>query len=138
MKKLLIFLVVGCLSAHETIRPKNPSVYTKDLKSPSVSGRGEIRTITAYCACVKCCGKHSDGVTASGAIAKQGITIAASRKIPFGTKIYIPGLGWRVVQDRLAKKYDNRIDVYFRSHKEALEFGKKTLKVTIKYKDIKR
>ena len=28
-----------------------------------------------------------------------------------------------VVQDRLAKKYDSRFDVYFASHKDAQKFG---------------
>ena len=91
-------------------------------------------TVTAYCACYKCCGKHSDGITASGKPARQGVTIAASRKIPFGTRVYIPKLGWRVVQDRLAVRYDSRMDVFFESHQAALEFGKQELVVTIQDK----
>lgn len=81
-------------------------------------------TITAYCACSKCCGQWSGGPTASGVYPKEGVTVAASRSIPFGTKIHIDGVGHRVVQDRLAKRYDSRIDVYFASHKDALKFGK--------------
>jgi 3D (Asp-Asp-Asp) domain-containing protein len=87
-------------------------------------------TVTAYCPCKKCCGPNAKGITASGKKAVEGITIAASRSIPFGTKINIPGLGVRVVQDRLAKKYDDRIDVFFNDHEKALKFGKKILTVT--------
>jgi 3D (Asp-Asp-Asp) domain-containing protein len=88
-------------------------------------------TVTAYCACPKCCGPNAIGLTANGKPAKEGVTIAAPRSIPFGTKLLIEGLGVRVVQDRLAKRFDNRIDVFFSNHNRALKFGKKTLKVTI-------
>lgn len=81
--------------------------------------------VTAYCSCVKCCGRWSAGRrTASGEVPKAGVTIAAPRRIPFGTRLWIEGLGWRVVQDRLAKRYDNRIDVFVNNHHAALAFGK--------------
>ena len=78
--------------------------------------------ITAYCACTICCGKHHNGVTASGAKPVEGVTIAASRKIKLGTHVVVDGHEY-VVQDRLAKKYDSRFDVYFASHKDAQKFG---------------
>jgi 3D (Asp-Asp-Asp) domain-containing protein len=87
-------------------------------------------TVTAYCSCEKCCGKWSAvNKTADGHTPREGITIAAPRSIPFGTKLHIEGVGVRTVQDRLSPKYDNRIDVYFSDHNRALQFGKKTLKV---------
>ena len=89
-------------------------------------------TVTAYCACVKCCGvTGGTGITASGKTAKQGVTIAASRSIPFGTRLRIEDVGVRVVQDRLSAKYNDRVDVFFNSHEAAQRFGKKTLKVTV-------
>jgi len=87
---------------------------------------------TAYCACTICCGPKADGITASGAKPVQGVTVAASRSIPFGTVIEIEGVGRRVVQDRMHKKFDGtRMDIYFSSHKAAKHFGIKRLKVTI-------
>ncbi len=94
------------------------------------SATNYIVTVTAYCPCKKCCGPNAKGITASGKKAVEGITIAASRSIPFGTKINIPGVGNRIVQDRLSIKYDNRIDVFFNDHEKAKEFGKKSLTVT--------
>ncbi len=94
-------------------------------------------TVTAYCnegakGCVTCNGKWAQyNKTANGSKPTQGVTIAAPRSIPFGTKVKIEGVGIRTVQDRLSKKYDNRIDLFFNSHKDALKFGKKTLKVEI-------
>ena len=87
--------------------------------------------ITAYCPCVKCCGK-SNGITASGVKAKQGVTVAAdTNKLPFGTKIYIDGIGERVVQDRGGAIKGNKIDLFFNDHQSALNFGKQTKQVTI-------
>ena len=90
----------------------------------------ELYTITAYCPCVKCCGK-TDGITASGEKAVQGVTVATDNSIPFGTKIYIESLGERIVQDRGVAIKGNRIDLYFDSHEEALNFGRQTKLVTI-------
>ena len=89
-----------------------------------------LYTITAYCHCAKCCGK-SDGITASGEKAVEGITVAMDKSIPFGTKIYIDGIGERIVQDRGGAIKGNRIDLYFDSHQEALNFGRQTKQVTI-------
>ena len=96
----------------------------------------QLVEVTGYCnegkgGCKICNGKWAGlNKTASGKPPKPGVTIAASRKIPFNTIVNIPGVGKRVVQDRLSKKFDNRIDVFFGSHKEALNFGKKKLLVS--------
>ena len=61
----------------------------------------------------------------------QGVTIATDSSIPFGTKVYIDGVGERIVQDRGGAITGNRIDLYFDSHEKALEFGRQTKQVTI-------
>lgn len=50
-------------------------------------------TVTAYCACVKCCGQWSGGPTASGKMPVEGVTVAGPRKFKFGTRIRIAGVG---------------------------------------------
>ena len=86
--------------------------------------------ITAYCACALCCGPQASGLTASGVCPVEGITVAAPRSIPLGTRIRltVPGL-WKsrafMVQDRLARRYDDRVDVYFTRHSDAVKFGKR-------------
>lgn len=93
-------------------------------------------TVTAYCPCVPCCGvkaKPADtGITSAGTRAKQGRTIAAPRSIPLGTKVKVEGLdGVYTVEDRTARRFDGRWDLYFDNHKAALRWGKQELKVTI-------
>lgn len=84
-------------------------------------------TLTAYCACEFCRGK-SDGVTATGTQATQGRTIAVDpRDIPYGTSVVI------ILPDGTQHSYvaedcggaikGKRIDIYFDSHADALEFG---------------
>ena len=78
--------------------------------------------LTAYCPCSTCCGK-SDGITATGTIATQGRTIAVDpRVIPYGTEVIINGHTY-IAEDCGGSIKGNRIDVYFDSHSEALQFG---------------
>lgn len=88
--------------------------------SPKLVSLGTYK-ITAYCGCAKCCDK-TDGITASGTHVTAGRTIAAPREIPFGTKIVINGHTY-TVEDRGGAIKGNRIDIYFNSHEEALDYG---------------
>lgn len=73
-----------------------------------------VYNITGYDTCAKCCGK-SDGITASGVRASVGRTVAMSG-LPFGTKIYIEGIGYRTVEDRGVS--GNKIDVLCSNHSQ--------------------
>jgi 3D (Asp-Asp-Asp) domain-containing protein len=84
--------------------------------------------VTFYCACALCCGK-ADGITASGVPARAGRTVAANH-LAFGTRVHLPGLGWRVVEDRLHRRHHGRIDVYVRTHSEAQRLGLRRLRVS--------
>lgn len=84
--------------------------------------------VTAYCHCALCCGVANQP-TASGLYPVPGITVATARSIPFGTRVHIAGIGWRKVQDRTAKRFDGRIDIFMSSHAEAKRFGKKNLEI---------
>lgn len=87
-------------------------------------------TITAYCPCYECSEGWGDS-TASGVKAVEGITIATDKSIPLGTKIYIDGVGERIVQDRGGAIKGNKIDLYFDTHQEVLSFGRQTKRVKI-------
>lgn len=105
---------------NENAKKDNQNKKPNKNKSNTVSlGRFKL---TAYCACKKCCGK-SDGITATGTIAKQGRTIAVDpKKIPYGTKVIINGKTY-VAEDCGGSIKGNRIDIFFNSHQAALEFG---------------
>ena len=108
--------------------------YTPKVQEtePVMTKLGEY-TITAYCPCETCCGiwakNRPNGIVygAAGIELQEGYSVAAPG-LPFGTILYIEGLGEYVVEDRpaswVAEKHDGKIiDIYFLSHDDALEFG---------------
>ncbi|MEE4243565.1 MAG: 3D domain-containing protein [Desulfopila sp.] len=63
---------------------------------------------------------------------EKGTIAADTRYYPFGTEMYVPGYGWGVVEDRGgAIKGPYRIDLYFDSHQDALEWGRRKVNVEI-------
>ena len=91
--------------------------------------------VTAYCSCRKCCGKHSDGITASGHRIRHGDKfVAADKMLSFGTEMIIPGYNNSEpvrVLDRGRVIHDNRLDVYFDSHKKAMKWAVKYLPIKV-------
>jgi len=62
----------------------------------------------------------------------KGTIAADTRYYPFGTEMYVPGYGWGRVEDRGgAIKGPNRIDLYFDSHGDALQWGRRKVRVEI-------
>lgn len=104
---------------------------TRNLPSTTVSSsaNGEIYKVTAYCACMKCCGK-TNGITAMGTHATEGRTVAASSKFAFGTKLNINGHVY-TVEDRGGAITGNKIDIYVNSHAAALAWGVRYLPVSV-------
>jgi 3D (Asp-Asp-Asp) domain-containing protein len=88
--------------------------------------------VSAYCHCARCNGRAHQ-LTASGAWPVAGVTVAAPRAIPFGARLHVPGVGWRVVQDRLARRYDGRVDVFMGSHREARRFGVRRVQIVVEH-----
>jgi 3D (Asp-Asp-Asp) domain-containing protein len=91
--------------------------------------------VTGYCPCPKCCGKYSDGKTACGhRIADDDTFVAADRRYAFGTKMTVPGYNDSRpvdVLDRGGAIRGNRLDVFFKSHREARKWGVRYLPVKV-------
>lgn len=63
----------------------------------------------------------------------DGTIAADTNYYRFGTRMYVPGYGWGVVEDRgSAIKGQNRLDLYMDEHREALNWGRRKLAVLIK------
>lgn len=96
----------------------------------------QVFTMTAYCPCEKCCGKWSDGYTATGTKATEGRTIAVDPTvIPYGSTVvayYDNGaLASYIAEDCGGGIKGNHIDVYFETHQAALEFGVQRAQIRI-------
>ena len=73
------------------------------------------------------------GLTSSGEWARYGTIAADTRHYPYGTVMIVPGYGRGVVQDiGGAIKGRNRIDVFFKTRKRAIKWGRQTLNVRVK------
>jgi len=134
----LIFLLALLLGGCASTGPK-PAPHSR---ATEISMRA-----TGYCKCKQCCGwkrtwygkavvkgtkqKKAIGVTASGTKAKPGTIAADTRKYPFGTVMYIPGYGYGRVEDRGSAIQGEHIDLFFKSHREALQWGSKTVPVKV-------
>ena len=71
-------------------------------------------------------------ITASGEHVRDGIV--AANFLPLGTKIKIPeyfGDKIFVVKDRMARKHNERVDIWFSSKELAKAFGKRKLQVQV-------
>jgi 3D (Asp-Asp-Asp) domain-containing protein len=94
--------------------------------------------VTAYCPCPICCGEYADGITACGHEIQPGDTfVAADKRFPFGTEMLIPGYSNSKpvkVLDRGGAIKGNRLDVFFATHQEALEWGVQYLTVNVRRK----
>ena len=85
-------------------------------------------TLTAYCACSRCCGVWANGYTATGAWATEGRTIAVDPDvIPYGSRVL---LIWPdgtqhsyIAEDCGGGVNGNHIDVFFNDHQAARVFG---------------
>ena len=115
-----------------------------------------VMETTAYCACKACCGwkrkygcclapavyasgpnrgeRKKVGITADGSKAKNGTIAADTRLYPFGTIMHVPGYGWGEVHDKGSAIKGNRLDLFFSSHKKALEWGRRKVKVKVYWK----
>lgn len=79
--------------------------------------------ITAYVATGHSC--------ANNRLPTAHYTCAAPRDVKLGSLLQINGIGLRTVEDRTAKRFDSRIDLFVNTKQEAKRFGKKHLKVWI-------
>lgn len=71
--------------------------------------------VTGYDSCAMCNG-NSSGLSAMGTELTVGRTVAAGGQFAFGTRIYIDGIGYRMVEDRGCAS--NVIDVLCNNHSE--------------------
>ena len=102
---------------------------------PSEQWQTKRMRVTAYCPCTKCCGENAAGVTACGHRIRPGDNlVAADPRYTFGTEMIIAGYndGKPVkVLDRGGAIKGDRLDVFFHSHRQALEWGVRYIEVKV-------
>lgn len=110
--------------------PEPEEEYVAEEEESSMVYLGTF-TVTAYCSCSACAGQWAGSPTASGAYPCEGWTCACNA-YPFGTMVYIEGVGERCIEDRGDSGMDETwIDLYFEDHDAAQNFGMQYLDVYI-------
>ena len=110
--------------------------------SPSLQGaRSMVMKASAYDLSFESCGKNPGdeayGITASGTHAKPGTVAVDPRVIPLGTKLYIESMdgygsyGYATAEDTGGAIKGNRIDLFYSNKSDALDFGRREVKVYI-------
>ncbi len=124
-------LSTGC--AHYEKREMVVTAYSSDKVSTNWK-RGKVLFWRKYVASGPNKGQRKKvGITSSGSKAKKGTIAADIRHYPYGTKMIVPGYGKGVVEDTgSAIKGPGRIDVFFRSRKKALRWGRQQVTVKVK------
>ncbi len=96
---------------------------------------------TAYDLSFQSCGKRPGdpgyGITASGTHAKYGTVAVDPRVIPLGTRMYIESAdgsfvyGYCVAEDTGGAIKGNKVDLFFDSYSECMQFGRRSVNVYI-------
>lgn len=105
-------------------------IQTTNPEGPKVKRKMRV-LVTAYSSTVDQT-DSSPFITAAGTQVREGIV--ACNFLPFGTKIRFPQLAKNriyVVEDRMAKKNNHKIDIWFTTRNEAKQFGVKHLEVEV-------
>jgi len=74
-------------------------------------------------------GPDTNGVTATGIMARRGIVAVDPRVIPLGSRLYVEGYGYAVAADTGGAIKGNRIDLCLESAAEAEQFGRREVRV---------
>ncbi len=99
------------------------------------SGRILTMTATAYTNSPSDTGKRPGdpgyGITKSGTVARVGEVAVDPRVIPLGTRLYVEGYGPAVAGDTGADIQGERIDEFYETRAECVQFGRRTVAVWI-------
>ncbi|MGP7815843.1 LysM peptidoglycan-binding domain-containing protein [Niallia sp. 01092] len=119
----------------KVMKNNNLNDKSKDLKSTvdaeQSSGKELTVTATAYTAsCEGCSGITKTGINLKERPNEKVISVDPS-VIPLGTKVYVEGYGTAIAGDTGGAIKGNKIDVFVSSNKDALDWGRKKVKVKI-------
>lgn len=94
-----------------------------------------VAECTAYTEGFESCGKLPNhpayGITASGKRVAVGMIAADTRILPFGTKVYIDGMGVYTVEETGSAIKGNCIDIYMPNLNDAIKFGRQHRQVIV-------
>jgi len=116
----------------QSVNTSTASTATPTRDGSSVSrGRTLTMVATAYDPCYQCNYPYYGAPSYIGLPLAKGIIAVDPNVIPMGSRLYVEGYGEGIAADQGGAIKGNRIDLCFATHQLALDFGMKTVKVTI-------
>lgn len=112
-------------------KPESKIVVAGSRKLPSRGGQMLVMEATGYDPGPRSCGRFASGRTAIGMKAGKGVVAVDPRVIPLGTRLHIEGYGRAVAGDVGSAIKGRRIDLGFDTYKEAINWGRRTVRVRI-------
>lgn len=150
VKKEAVNKIVEKGTKEKTVTKKKTSSATtpKNTTPVQTSGKKDFSysnvitcSASAYDLSYESCGKNPGdpyyGITASGMRAQYGVVAVDPRVIPLGTRLYIEAVdgswtyGYCVAGDTGSGIKGNRVDLFYNSRAEALNFGRRQARVYI-------
>jgi len=113
------------------VAEKPASTVSRGTTAPSRTGKVITMVSTAYDGCYECNKPYYGYPSYIGLPLKHGIVAVDPKVIPMGTRLYVEGYGDAIAADQGNAIKGNRIDLFFDTHQQALNYGMKTVKVTI-------
>ena len=141
-KVLFIVLIAPSAIISPESRMANPA-YASEIQQKQPKGEAKPMEVFAYCLCKQCCGdSNPGGKTATGKDGGKYLDGVAADPalLPYGMRLWIPGVGEKVVDDTGTKirniKDDYGRPVYkicfrVKEHAEVAKYGHKKLHVIL-------
>ena len=115
----------------ETPAPQAPTESAPAVEAAAPSSKEITVEATAYTAsCEGCSGITATGINLIDNPNQKVISVDPS-VIPLGSKVYVEGYGEAIAGDTGGAIKGNKIDVFIPNKQDAINFGRKQLKVTI-------
>ncbi|MDR7240833.1 3D domain-containing protein [Neobacillus drentensis] len=113
-------------------KPVAKKVVTTTSKATKLKA---VKTITVSATAYTANCKRCSGITAIGLNLKKHPNLKVisvdPKVIKLGTKVYVEGYGYAIAGDTGGAMRGNKIDIFVPSYKKAIQWGRKTVKVTI-------
>lgn len=111
--------------------PGEPAAQAETAASTEPAGKEVTVEATAYTAdCEGCSGITKTGVDLNANPDAKVIAVDPA-VIPLGSKVYVEGYGYATAADIGGGINGHEIDIYVQNHNDAIQWGRKTVKVTI-------
>jgi 3D (Asp-Asp-Asp) domain-containing protein len=117
------------------VTSSKPAVKKAKTTTSNTKKQKVVKTLTVSATAYTANCKRCSGITALGLNLKKNpklkVISVDPKVIKLGTKVYVEGYGYAIAGDTGGAIKGKKIDIFVPSHKKAIQWGRKTVKVQI-------